>query len=96
MPMENVFRADGERFSWPMENVFLGQMEKKSLRLICVLLEVFYHNFVNELVRALIVHWEEVFPSADELSGPLYDKLVFIHMYVYTYTGDHYYIVIIP
>ncbi|CAI4228485.1 unnamed protein product [Auanema sp. JU1783] len=36
--------------------------------------QVFYHNYVNELVRGLIVHSLEVFPS--EPAGPLYDKYV--------------------
>ncbi|WKX96381.1 hypothetical protein Q1695_012656 [Nippostrongylus brasiliensis] len=34
--------------------------------------QVFYHNFVNELVRNLIVHVGEVFPA--DLPGPAYDK----------------------
>ncbi|KAK6034954.1 putative ATP synthase F1, delta subunit, partial [Cooperia oncophora] len=34
--------------------------------------QVFYHNFVNELVRNLIIHVNEVFPQ--DLPGPVYDK----------------------
>ncbi|KAK5983475.1 Rho-GAP domain-containing protein [Trichostrongylus colubriformis] len=34
--------------------------------------QVFYHNFVNELVRNLILHVNEVFPQ--DLPGPVYDK----------------------
>ncbi|KAJ1372262.1 hypothetical protein KIN20_034369 [Parelaphostrongylus tenuis] len=34
--------------------------------------QVFYHNFVNELVRNLILHVNEVFPQ--DLPGPAYDK----------------------
>uniref|UniRef100_A0A183FGN8 Rho-GAP domain-containing protein n=1 Tax=Heligmosomoides polygyrus TaxID=6339 RepID=A0A183FGN8_HELPZ len=34
--------------------------------------QVFYHNFVNELVRNLIVHVGDVFPC--DLPGPAYDK----------------------
>lgn len=36
------------------------------------LVQVFYHNFVNELVRNLIVHVGDVFPC--DLPGPAYDK----------------------
>lgn len=35
-------------------------------------LQVFYHNFVNELVRNLILNVNEVFPQ--DLPGPAYDK----------------------
>ncbi|UMM28705.1 hypothetical protein L5515_011426 [Caenorhabditis briggsae] len=34
--------------------------------------QVFYHNYVNELVRNLIVHADDVFPR--DLPGPVYDK----------------------
>ncbi|VDK56478.1 unnamed protein product [Cylicostephanus goldi] len=34
--------------------------------------QVFYHNFVNELVRNLILNVNEVFPQ--DLPGPAYDK----------------------
>ncbi|EGT37704.1 CBN-SRGP-1 protein [Caenorhabditis brenneri] len=34
--------------------------------------QVFYHNYVNELVRNLIVHADDVFPR--DLAGPVYDK----------------------
>ncbi|CAI5449752.1 unnamed protein product [Caenorhabditis angaria] len=34
--------------------------------------QVFYHNYVNELVRNLILHADEVFPR--DLAGPIYDK----------------------
>uniref|UniRef100_A0A8R1HPQ9 SLIT-ROBO Rho GTPase-activating protein 1 n=1 Tax=Caenorhabditis japonica TaxID=281687 RepID=A0A8R1HPQ9_CAEJA len=34
--------------------------------------QVFYHNYVNELVRNLIVHADEVFPR--DIAGPVYDK----------------------
>ncbi|MFH4981160.1 hypothetical protein AB6A40_007869 [Gnathostoma spinigerum] len=34
--------------------------------------QVFYHNFVNELVKNLILYYEEVFPS--NLPGPMYHK----------------------
>ncbi|CAJ0928999.1 unnamed protein product, partial [Mesorhabditis belari] len=39
--------------------------------------QVFYHNFVNEFVRGLIVHNEKVFPSEQEMAGPVYDKYAF-------------------
>ncbi|CDR32733.1 Rho-GAP domain-containing protein [Caenorhabditis elegans] len=34
--------------------------------------QVFYHNYVNELVRNLIIHADDVFPR--DLAGPVYDK----------------------
>ncbi|CAB3406005.1 unnamed protein product [Caenorhabditis bovis] len=34
--------------------------------------QVFYHNYVNELVRNLIIHADEVFPR--DIPGPIYDK----------------------
>ncbi|CAI2351722.1 unnamed protein product [Caenorhabditis sp. 36 PRJEB53466] len=34
--------------------------------------QVFYHNYVNELVRNLIVHADDVFPR--DIAGPVYDK----------------------
>ncbi|KJH50672.1 RhoGAP domain protein [Dictyocaulus viviparus] len=44
--------------------------------------QVFYHNFVNELVRNLILHVNEVFPH--DLPGPAYDKYAAI-----AEDGDH-------
>lgn len=40
------------------------------------LLKVFYHNFVNELVKNMIVHHEFIFPT--ELPGPQYDKYMHV------------------
>lgn len=34
--------------------------------------QVFYHNFVNELVKNLIVYHEQIFPTM--LPGPRYEK----------------------
>ncbi|GMT23372.1 hypothetical protein PFISCL1PPCAC_14669, partial [Pristionchus fissidentatus] len=50
--------------------------------------QVFYHNFVNELIRGMIIHHEFVFPSVDVLPGIVYDKYTMAREEPFSYAED--------
>ncbi|GMS95353.1 hypothetical protein PENTCL1PPCAC_17528 [Pristionchus entomophagus] len=50
--------------------------------------QVFYHNFVNELIRGMIIHHESVFPSIDALPGIVYDKYKVAREEPFSYAED--------
>lgn len=50
--------------------------------------QVFYHNFVNELIRGMIIHHESVFPAIDVLPGIVYDKYKIAREEPFSYAED--------
>lgn len=54
----------------------------------CCPCQVLYHNHVNELMRNLIVHWEELFPGTLALPGPAYEKFAIAAAHTETSNED--------